>query len=443
MSTTTWGTAREELSRELGFLSFGTTTDITTDNSIVSTNLADDYDQPDYFNSWFVLIRGTKNDEVPRRVTDYVATSGTLTVAGAVLAAESGSVTCELYKFRPKAIRDAFNRARQNVFPHVAVVRDHRTIVTGQRQRRYTLPTTLRGKPINVYLGNRVPAKSIAENLLTDPGFEDWSSATALANYTLTGTGASVNREQETTNPKNYGVLEGEYSARVEGPSSGTATLLQTVTPSVAMESIELNLSVWAYALNASLIAARLEGAGVNATTGSTHGGTGWEQLLVSAEMKFQGAAVDAGILIAAGTKYSYYVDEAVLVAGQSEALDFPWTPLNDWQWIPPIGGASDNGVLVFDDYLPEKKRLRIVGRDMVSSVSADSDAIEIDGEELEPLYDWTRLLLAREAQGGPTNERAYWAEKAREFQDRVDRAYNNGVYASLPNPRVLIPDKR
>ena len=61
----------------------------------------------------------------------------------------------------------------------------------------------------------------------------------------------------------------------------------------------------------------------------------------------------------------------------------------------------------------------------MLSSVSADSDTIEIDGELLAPVYDKVRSMLAWEQAGGDPG--SDWATRAREF----DLAYRQGIDGS------------
>ena len=444
MPTTTWQATIREISRALGYVEFATTTNITTNTSIVSTQLADDYPNNSFFSSpgWFVIIRGANNDEVVRRVTAYTASSGTLTVAGAALSAESGSMTCELHRFNPTHIRDHFNRARQEVFPQVAIVRNHETIVTGQQQHRYRLPSTLRGKPVRVMLGKRTPAENVVQNEITDPSFENWSSGTALASWSVTGSGSTVNQEKQTTSPRNYAVLEGDNSARVQTATSVVTTLLQTVTPSVASESMEYNFSVWVYATTAALISVSVGG-----TLGGKHGGTGWELLtstLTTPVLSSANATTMAvGVSSASdGTAISFYVDEAVLIVGQEEPVGYDWETITNWRWVPPVAGEANNGLLEFPMLLPEQHRLRVVGRDLISSVSADSDTIEVDGELLTPLLEYTRFLLARDAANtalsGANN---YWREREREFFSAYQNELNNGRVVSLPIPKLLVPN--
>ena len=75
MPTTTWTNARADILRPLGYVSVATTTNITTNTSIISTELADDYPEDGTFIGWFCKIvldsdGGTPaNDGITRRVT--------------------------------------------------------------------------------------------------------------------------------------------------------------------------------------------------------------------------------------------------------------------------------------------------------------------------------------------------------------------------------------
>jgi hypothetical protein len=87
---------RSEIARPLGLVEFDTTTNITTNNSIVSLDLAKRFGNDTHFVGWYVVVvvdsdGGTPANGLgtdPRRVTAYTASSGTLTVDGAVLVAE-------------------------------------------------------------------------------------------------------------------------------------------------------------------------------------------------------------------------------------------------------------------------------------------------------------------------------------------------------------------
>lgn len=441
MPTTAWSVALPDIMRELGFISTSTTTNIVSGVDVVSTNLADDYDQDNYFNrNWWIKFTSGNNSGKVRRITDYTASTGTLVVAGAALTAESGLTNFELMRFHPDTAQDHFNRARQELFPFIAIVRSFEGLASGQFQHRYILPTTLRGKPDRVMLGTRRNVESLVQNLSADGGFETWTNTTTLTNFTLTGTGASSTQEQETVSPKNYVVLAGANSARVLTSSSAitVTTLLETVTPDQGIESVELNVSVWGYCMSASRLSASADG-----TLGTTHGGTGWERMVSSKTLDNSGTTFTWGIsLTAAGTRIVVYIDEGIPTLGQQDPYDHGWDELKQWTWIPPVAGASNNGFLEFPYALPEKQIIRVIARDLLSSVSADTDTIEIDGELLAPLYDYTRLLMAKQvANESVAGTNDWWARKVREYQASVDRHLNNGRFISLPNVRAKVPD--
>jgi hypothetical protein len=438
MPTITAQTAIREVSRELGFVQFATTTNLTTNTSVVSTDLSAKFAQDDFFNdSWFVIIRGANNDEVVRRVTDYTASSGTLTVAGANLASESGAKTCELHRFDPDRVESMLNQARLNLFPQLCISRELTTIVTGPLQRRYTLPTSLRGTPLQVWMGRRVGADGLAENEVDDPGFEDWTNSTTPAKWTLSGTSATVTQEQQTTGPTNYAVLDGSNSARLYSASSGITTLLQTVTPTVAVEGQEGHVSVWVYCNTASRVAARS-----GSTDGSTHGGTGWELLTASETAGATATTVSVGVSVSAGGQIIAYVDELILIMGQEDPYDLGWEPVFNWTWIPPIGGASNNGILELPYQPVANRRLRVIGRDVLSSVSADSDTMEISDDQMAVLLDETRRLLSEDAANSSLSGGiSYWRERAQEYYGKVQDWLSRSKMVSMPSPKMRIPD--
>lgn len=435
MPTTAWSVARDEITRPLGFQDFATTTNIASNNSVISTELASRYPQNDHFNGWYLLIEDQVNVGIVRRVTDYVASTGTITVAGAVLGADSTAANCSLYLFHPTDIQRAYNRARQNVYPQIATLKDLHTIVTGQHQREYTVPQAMR-RIDEVFLARHVSAESLAENVLSNPGFEDWTSGNADS-WTVSGTGASDNEEESTTGPSNYATIDGS-SARLVIPVSTTVTYLQTVTPSVGVEGQEINFSIWVYCRTASRISATIQGSDVVSTpvTGTAHTGTGWERLTVTANIDDNGTSFSVGVAATSGAVLAAYVDEAICVVGQSEIIDPEWEPVQNWRVIPVIDGASNAGKLVFP-YIPSAKHeLRIVGQDMLASVSTDASTFEIDGELLEPLYDYIRWMLASERAPDKT-----WGRRAAEYMLSYDNAINSGLgMSNAPRKTFRVP---
>ena len=116
---------------------------------------------------------------------------------------------------------------------------------------------------------------------------------------------------------------------------------------------------------------------------------------------------------------------------------DVPYTELRNWEHVPPVAGASNGGVIRFQETLPSKYRIRVVGRDLLSAVSSDSSTVEIDGELLHPVYDRVRMMIAqRMAANNPGSD---WAEMARQYEASYVRAVE-GDLVKVKSPPVAIP---
>jgi hypothetical protein len=423
----------------MGLVTGTVSTNLSSGNaSLIDTLLTRRFSVNDYFNNrWFAHITSQANDGQIRRITDYVGSSGTITVAGANWSNDpSNAATYELSAVDPSDVLSLYNEAREQVFPDISLIRDLETIITGNRQHTYTLPSTMR-RIDRVYLGNKRTAES-GDNLLLNGDFEDWASTTSCDNWAISGSGASVNQEAQTTNPENYGVLYGDNSARILVPSSVVTTLLQTYNSAsssytaVATEGQECNLAAWVYCTTASRVSLY-----IGSALTATHSGTGWELLKGSANLSATATSVAVGVSVSSGAAIPVFVDEVWMTLGQSEMTDIPYTELRNWEHVPPVAGASDGGVLRFSEILPDKRRIRIVGRDMLSSVSADSDTVEIDGELLHPLYDKVRQLVAlRMAAADPSS---YWTEAARQYEESYVRAVE-GNLVKVKAPPVAVP---
>ena len=434
MPTTTWETMRQDIVRPLGLVTGTTTTNVAANTSLIDTALTELYSSDDYFNAnWYAIVTSNNRDGQYRRVTDYAQSSGTLTVSKAWGAGTDGAnSTYELMTLPPNKVMEWYNRARQEVWPHIGIVRDVETVVTGTRQFTYEIPSTIR-RVNRVYLGERYEAQNDSENLLLNGSFEDWTNATSPDYWSVTGGGASMNQEEQTTSPTNYAVLSGNNSVRVVVPSSTAVTLVQTFDSTlsrytaVATQGMEASLSAWVYCTLASRVSLTIDGA----VQSDTHGGTGWELLTGTQTLTQTDTEAAVGLSITSGAAAAVYVDEIFLTLGQSGPLDRPYTPITNWDVIPPASGASTGGTLRFTGKVPSHHRLRIVGSDMLSAVTTDASTTEIDGDLLEPLYNKIRQHLCDERAAG--NPESYWFTMARQFEGAYNRAIESGAVGIRP----------
>ena len=407
---------------------------MAANTSLIDTNLTELYSADDYFNTnWYAIVTSNNRDGQYRRVTDYAQSSGTLTVSLAWGAGTDGAnSTYELMTVPPNKVMEWYNRSRQEVWPHIGIVRDVETIVTGTRQFTYEIPSTIR-RVNRVYLGERYEAQNDSENLLLNGSFEDWSSATAADNWSVTGGGASMNQEEQTTSPTNYAILSGNNSLRLLVPDSTAVTLVQTFNSAsssytaVATEGMEANLSAWVYCNTASRVYLTIDG-DVDSTA---HGGTGWELMTASNNLDATDTSTVVGISVSSGAAIPVFVDEVFLTIGQSGPLDRPYSPITNWDVIPPAAGASTGGTLRFTGKVPSHHRLRIVGSDMLTAATSDASTVEIDGDLLEPLYNKIRQRLCDERAAG--NAESYWFTMARQFEAEYNRAVESGAVGIRP----------
>lgn len=436
MPTTTWSTARQEIVRPFGLVTGTVSAALEADTALVDEDLADAYSSNDFFNNnWHVLVTSGNNVNEARRVTDYTGSTGAFTVSKAWADDGSTLATYELMTLNPVHVLRAYNRARAIVWPWVGIVRDVETVVTGNRQFTYEVPSTIR-RVNNIYLGERYEAQHDSENLLLNGSFEDWTNATSCDNWAVASTGSgtsTIHREDQTYSPNNYAILSGDRSLRLAVPASTTATVLQTFNSAssdytaVATQGMTASLSAYVYCNLPSRVQLSIDGT----VQSASHGGTGWELMTGSQTLTHDDTSTVVGISVTSGAAVAVFVDEMFLTLGQSGVIDKPYSPITNWEFIPPVDGASSGGTIRFKNQIPKQRRLRIVGTDMLSSVSSDSDTLEIDGDLLEPLYNKTRQLLADERAMG--NPQSYWFTMARQFETEYNRAIESGSVGIRP----------
>lgn len=426
MTTTTLNTMLPAFGRFIGAYigTFSTTTNITTSTALVSTGLTSYFEDNDQLNDSFAYIKGTNNNGVSRSVLDHVGATGALDLRGVVLAAESGSVDFDLYRYDPAQMIDALNDARLAAFPTLYSRKYDRTLYGVPDQKTYARPTSIEpGYTRKIFVENRIDANSFADNIAKskDIDFEgdltDWSTT----NITLTA-------EVDTNEPDNLMVFAGDQSGKhVVGASSLGSSYVSVDNPT-NYDGEEINVTVWVYCRTASRVSAAISVDGGTAVTGSTHSGSGWERLSVTTVLGAVSTSLRVGVYAASGTALTFYADELIATAGRTEAQ----RPYSD-----PLPFFRETGDDIYIPYtIPASQQIVVEGMGLLSSVSSGTDTMEIGGTQLQRLYAYAAVeFFQGDIDQLDDDEQQAALRKLTRFRRRIESG--QGMMASISKKKV------
>jgi hypothetical protein len=240
MGTKTLATLRQRVSEAIGDWQQSTvTTALTTSTAVVDTGLADYTSRDNYFIRRWCLVTSQANAGENRKISDYVASTKTLTVLGANFADDGANLaTYEIHSYNPDNITRAINEAARELY--------------GKLFRRVERDDTL-------VLGSHLP----------DGHFENWSSATALTFYTETSN-ATLARTTTAAN-----IRGGKYSAKLTaGAADSYFAVNSDIYPRLLnLQGQTIDFHCWVYpevANDAEIVIYTKTTAGTEATTTST-----------------------------------------------------------------------------------------------------------------------------------------------------------------------------
>jgi len=385
MPTTTLDTMLPQFGRYIGAYlgSFTTTTAIGATGSltvVISTELKDfGFTSDDALNDTFIKITSANNDDTVRRVTDYTASSGTITISGTDLTSDSSTqATFEIYRYDPDQLRDTLNDARLEVFPRLYKEINDRTLTLAGHQDKYARPTSIRqGFVRQIYEEPRIDAKSFANNIVSTLNC-DFESSTIGDDWTASY--ITLAAEAETTSPDNWMVFSGTQSGKCTVTASQTATLLMTVPSGTNYVGEEINVGIWVYSRTASRVSAAIQLDSSSVSAGSTHSGGGWERLTHTLVADGVSSSIKVGVSVTSGTAFVFYADEIIATSGQSELPQPIGSPIMGWR------EETDN-IVIHGHKTSADRQLRVRGMGLLSSVSSGSDTMELEYDQLRILY--------------------------------------------------------
>jgi len=436
LNTVTLLSLLQSLAESTGeFIEFSTTTNITTNNSVISTTLKEyDESEDDHFGGagteWWLYIDGTNNSDILRRTTDYATATGTLTVAGAALAAEDGAVTCRLFRYNRTNLKNAIVEACKEIYPALYKNLDDRTLITG--------------------------------NIIPDASFEEWTSSSASkfilgSNATLAQTtaGGYTRGQQGSTSMRvtvstanGYAYLNTDTYPRLLDLMGRTVNFYCWLTPEVTADaSIEI-------------VTTQADGTSQTLTSTTSCPAGKWTQLkLENQTLNDDLATLDINFKVATDTKFAYFDDAylngmglteyllpggfvkghlsgvQVMAASDSDDLN-PFITTNAVKEYPPEIVSDGSNIYLRLPHFPSENRVRLLGFQPLETLSADSDTITLDDHRVPLLIARARMIFwQREAVPISTEDKGRY-----EYEySKAERDYRRLLKLRMPLPAEMV----
>lgn len=401
MGTSTLATLRQKLSESIGDYQAETTTNAGSATTLVCSALVDKPD--DYYNDWWVIPTSGTYSGVAKKIYDFTGSSGTITVYQTWAGTPGSGITFELHRFLPSDYTRALNEAAKECYP---------------------------------YLHKRIFDENvISGNWLLNGGFEDWAASTIPDYWAALAGGDSIAANTAVANRK-YGAKSAYITAAATGGINQTTTQSKRLFD-LAGKSV--TFKAW---VKTALTDVRLYiYDGTTKTYSGYHtGGNTFELLEVTATIRAEPSQVAFAIISTAGgilyadqarvyghAKYDYllptpiidlqqvllqgggYADQACDDIKQNE----PFEPIFDWR----VEYDGTDRVLYINTLLNANYKFRLIGTGYLSTLSADTDTIEIDGADIRPLlayaafllYEQNKSVVAAEDRENYISESKYW----------------------------------
>ena len=369
MATTTRALMRQTLSQYLGdeqglsLSTSGAGSTTTVVDSLLKNFLggADD----DFFIDYYVIITksGHTAEGQIRIVSDYVASSGTLTVQSAFTATTGSSTNYELHRIDPTAKHNALNRALEELFPDFYLPIRDETLIVDSILANGDFETT--GSPV----------------------FESWSAAENSATAAV-----------ETTI-----VFHGTNSLKITSHgSAGVGQVPQTLVVNineVATRTISFRMRGWSATASEAALRLSFDG-GSTFTTGTFHtGNSEWKMLSVSATIPSDATSIKVYPSVIVGTNVAYF-DLGSAVIDPVYQYTIPTSIINDPSAISQQRNESDvDGPYdaYGDNVTPQSGRImRIEGMGLLSRPSTETGTTELAAPHINVVYNYAAWFIAR-----------------------------------------------
>lgn len=351
--------------------------------------------------AWIRFTSGTAgNIGLVSRITAY--TGSTVTFSPAVTATASGD-GYEIHFYRPQRKFAALDRAR---FPAAGLgifrVRFDETTMADGHTREFGLPTTVRNGPWAVWVEQQLdPAQQW--NFLTNPKGDSTSG------WALAGAGATVSLYTYTASDREVPKYTSTAATLIAVPVTTVVTYTQVVggmsngiTAAKAAGRF-MTYAKWVYSRVAGRTALFITDDAAT-STGTTHSGLGWELLTVTRTITGNNATtLSVGLTTSSGAVTTIGWQNGFFVYGDLPSF------YNSEAVRPRVVRDGSIQRLMLPEIPPERRQLRIEGRDTLSALGTTvstqiTNTMELDDEAAEVLVALAaRALFRAEGIGADT----------------------------------------
>ena len=374
------------LSTFIGDSFSSTTTGAGSTTTLVDTGLRK-FGGDDVLRGWYLRITHTGHTAIweVRRITAFSSATGTCTVAPAFSATTGSAKTYELHRYDPSGKFTALDEARIRAYPDLCEIVYDDTVTGDGHSSTFTIPSSMREGPALVM--EEIPTSAdVNWNFDGDPDGDDttkWSASSAtLATYSRTDSDDLIPKYDDT-------------AISIAVAASTAATVTQTVSnmangiTAALAAGRTLTLARWVYCNLASKVRLQLIDDSTT-TSGSYHGGGGWELLTVEKDIIGSNATtLSSRIDIASTTDpLMAYLSRGWLYYGPAERIaeSFKFT-------MQRIIRRDDTTKRVYlDRPITRGYQVRMIGQDTLSALGTTAstqvtNTMAVDEQSAQLLY--------------------------------------------------------
>ena len=355
-----------------------TTSAGASDGTTIVDTALQAFGEDELVDGWVRVTNAGSNVYAVRRVTDFL--TSTITVAPALPAQMSTAHTYQFFRFDPREMFKALDKARIVAYPQLAILRLNEAITADGENNEYGIPATMRKGPVEVWQ-EALLSPTAGWNALGDPALTTLSSK-----WTASGTTATLvtRDDSDLLVPKHESTC-----VKLAGSGTYTQDVANMGLTAAQMAGRRLTFGVWVFQ-RATTGTATVRMTHSSATvSSSTHGGAGWELLTVTATVPSGNSIFTVDITT--GGAVTVFAEHAFLGAMDRLPQRYP-------QIVPVRGIIRDDTVQTvrLARTPPRGYQLRLVGRDPLTSLGQTASTQGTRSMEVDEFT--AQLLFAKAA---------------------------------------------